>query len=225
MGAESVAELLERLKEVFRHYGYAPVDLSVRDAVRSKYRMELGREPHEETVAWFGFVMELQEPKDGDRPASRTHIRSPGGLIAPMMQPYTLDEAIEEMAIGYSHFSEAGPSQEEAPAFALRPDGTADFVLLGGDTTGFNYCLSPSSAELGSPRIFFVGEGDASFFLQVPGAFDDSLSLRLHEDMPTFRMYLEALVRAYHRRQLTIDDEAWIMGPAYYPWPTMAQPD
>lgn len=41
-----------------------------------------------------------------------------------------------------------------------------------------------------------VGEGSSSFFLQVPGAFDETLSLSLHEDMPTLPMYLEALVRA-----------------------------
>lgn len=220
MGPEPVSELVERLKAVFRYYGYEPADLSVHADVRSRYRTEFGREPHEDAVAWFNFAAELRKPKDGDSPATRGHTRSPRGLIAPMMRPYTVDEAIEEADAGFAYLREDGPSKYEAPAYAFHTDGTADFVLLGSDETGFHYCLSPASNELGNPRIFMIGEASASFFLQVPGAFDESLSLTLHDDMPTLRLYLEALVRAYHRRQLMISD-GWFTTSTYYPWPAM----
>lgn len=220
VGAESTERLLGRLKDVLRSHGFQPLDMSLTENLRSKYRDEFGAEPHDDTVAWFNFAAEVNEPVEPGSDSQRQH-RCPGQLIAPMMQPYTFDKAIQEMHQGFGYLLEDGPDQYEKQAFKFREDGRADFVLIGSDVTGFDYCLSPSSDDLGPPRLFFIGEGQASFFLQVPGAFDDTSSVWLHEDMPTLRLYLEALVGAYHERQLVISDDpfAQISPNTYYPWP------
>jgi hypothetical protein len=222
MRPETVAALLEQLKDILRTAGSRPSDLAIHDALRGRFREEFGAEPHPDVVAWFNFAQELEEPDSSAESGASQPGRVPLGLIAPMMRPYGFDEASETARLWFTHLREGGPHTYEAPAFVLDSEGRPVFVLIGSDESGFHYCLSPASSGLGTPRVFLIGEGDASFFIQMSGELDDSVSVRLHEEMPTLRLYLEALVRAYRSGPLEMSEypRSMIEPALYFPWPS-----